>query len=110
MAAEKVWIVNGQEYVPSNEMRIVEPVERYYLQRASGAPVQVEVQPRAVYVPPAYYPPPPPAPQVVIYQAAHNTNLVVGAFLALLVLLIVGLCAVLMLAWVAGGRLPWFGY
>ena len=109
MAAEKVWIVNGQEYVPPSEMRIAEPVERYYVQRAPVAPVQVEVQPRVVYVQPAYYAPQP-APQVVIYQSAHNTSLVVGAFLALLVLLIVGFSAVFLLAWVAGGRLPWFGY
>lgn len=110
MTAEKILIVNGQEYIPTSEMRIVEPPERYYVQRIPVAPVQVEVQPRSVYVQPSYYAPQP-APQVVIYQSAHNnTSLVVGAFLALLVLLIVGFSAVFLLAWVAGGRFPWFGY
>lgn len=109
MAAEKIWIVDRQDYIQPAEMRIVEPPERYYVQRVPVAPVQVEVQPRTVYVQPSYYAPQP-APQVVIYQSAHNTSLVVGAFLALLVLLIVGFSAVFLLAWVAGGHLPWFAY
>ena len=109
MTAEKILIVKRQECIPMSEMRIVEPAECYYVQRVSVAPVQMEVQPHTVYVPPYYVPQP--APQVVIYQSAHNnTSLVVGAFLALLILLIVGFSAVFLLAWVAGGRLPWFGY
>ena len=108
MAAQKIWIVNGQEYVPSNEMRVVEPAERYYYVQPAP-PAQVEVPQRVVYVQPRVYAPPP-APQVVIYQSSHSTNLVIGAFLALLIMLILGFSAMLLLAWVAGGRVPWLGF
>jgi hypothetical protein len=104
MAAQKVWIVNGQEYVPSSEMRVVEPAERYYYVQPAPPVQVVEVPQRAVCLQPRVYAPPP-APQVVIYQTSHNTSLVVGAFLALLIMLILGFGAVLLLALVASGRL-----
>jgi hypothetical protein len=110
MAAEKMWVVNEQHMVPLSEVRTVEPAERYYyVQRAPVAPAPVEVQPPAVYIQPAYYAPQP-APSVVIYQTAHDGGMIVSAFLALLIMLIVGFSAVLILAWVAAGRLPWLWY
>ena len=108
MAAEKVWVMNGQEIVPANEVRSVAPMGHYYVQQVPVAPVQVEVPPRLMYVQPSYYVPQP--RPIVIYQSTHDSGLIVAAFLALLIMLIVGFMAVLLLAWVAVGRLPWLGY
>ncbi len=110
MAAERVLIVNGQEVVPVSEVRAVEPTQHYYyVRRASNVPVQVEVQPAPVYVQPGYYVQPQPAP-VIVYTPTYDGGAIVAAFLALLVLLIVGFAAVLILAWIAVGHLPWFIY
>ncbi|HEY3342563.1 MAG TPA: hypothetical protein VGK81_11115 [Anaerolineae bacterium] len=110
MAAEKLWVVNEQHMVPLSEVQTVQPPERYYyVQRPPVAPVPMEAQPRVVYIQPAQYAPEP-APPVVIYQTTHDSGMIVSAFLALLIMLIVGFSAVLILAWVAAGRLPWLGY
>jgi hypothetical protein len=99
MAADKVWIVNGQEYVPVNDTRPAGPVQYYYVQqRAPVALMPVEPQP--------HYYTPPPQPSVVVYQPpSHDGAYIVAGFLALLVMLICGMAAVLFLALVASGRL-----
>ena len=113
MAAEKILIVNGQEMVPVNEARMVEPAQRYYyVQQAPSTPVQVAVQPGTVYLQPGYYvqPQPQPVAPIVVYPPSNDGGMIVAVFLALLVLLIAGFSAMLILAWIATGKLPWFGY
>lgn len=106
MAVERVYRVSGQEIVPTERVTLLQPGQRYYYaDRTPLAPVEiVQTQaPRTVYVLMDHSAMPP----IVSYRrASHDGAYLLLVAVVMLLLMLVALLTVVLMSWIAMGRLP----
>ena len=105
MASERVYMVDGREMVPVQEVRAAAPIPRYYVQRDQLYTVAVDTQPRVLVVRPGY--------QVIqvhepLYERCRPSidgGGVIAAILAVEILIFLGLATIFLLYLLANSRL-----